>query len=92
MLTQDDLIRAFLSSHITAMLFYWGVAKLSGNGGETLRYVGFGMLMGFSAFFIITVLSTRFHLNLLVQFIITVGYCSMFLNSRLLERFMTSER
>lgn len=92
MMTERELIEAFLLVHLTAVLFYWMVGKVHGESNKTLRYLGFGVLMGFSAFFIIVLLSTRFSLNLLAQFIITVAYCAVFLNSPLLDRFLSAER
>jgi hypothetical protein len=92
MMTVRDWIDAFLLSNLSAVLFYWAVGKAYGGGNNTLRYLGFGVLMGFSAFTIIVLLSTRFYLNPLFQFIITVGCCAVFLNSRLLERILSAER
>ncbi|MGQ9427584.1 hypothetical protein ACXYTJ_10305 [Gilvimarinus sp. F26214L] len=89
---RGELVSGLFLSHLTAVAFYWGVAKVSCRGEKTLRYLGFGLLMGFSSFFIIVLLSTRFMIGPLLQVLITAGYCAVFINSPLLQRFLTGER
>jgi hypothetical protein len=88
----SEYIYTFVLCETLSMVFYFGLSKIKSDQAKVLHYLGFGSLMGFISFFMLILLSTRFDIGFLLKALIIIGYSAIYVNSRMLDSFVASEK